>query len=70
MQKTLIGIFFLSYLLNVGDVHQFDDFVLLGRPRPGARALKAKVAGGQNRCFSLRHDSTLNNEEDQKGVSS
>lgn len=34
------------YLLYVSDVHQSDDFILLGRAGPGAGALKAQVTGG------------------------
>lgn len=34
------------YLLYVSDVHQSDDFILLGRAGPGAGALKAQVTSG------------------------
>lgn len=59
MENFFICFYFWSYLLYVSNVHQLDDFVLLGRSRPGAGALKAKVAGGHNRCLLLEHASTL-----------
>lgn len=31
------------YLLYVSDVHQLDNFILLGGARPGAGALKAQI---------------------------
>lgn len=34
------------YLLYVSDVHQLDNFILLGRTGSGTGALKAQVAGG------------------------
>lgn len=37
---------FPCYLLYVSDVHQSDDFILLGGAGPGAGALKAQVTSG------------------------
>lgn len=35
------------YLLYVSDVHQLDNFILLGRGGSGAGALKAQIADGE-----------------------
>lgn len=36
-----------GYLLYVSDVHQLDDFVLLGGAGSGAGALEAQVTDGE-----------------------
>lgn len=46
---------FVPYLLDVGDVHQLDDFVFLGGAWSGAGALEAEVTERQRRAATLRH---------------
>ena len=46
-----------TYLLNVSDVHQLDDFVLFGGARPGAGALKAQVTVDVEKIHTIRAQS-------------
>lgn len=46
-------IFYSDYLLYVSDVHQLDDFILLGGAGSRAGALKAQVTDGERDKTSL-----------------